>query len=130
MSSFNCNRQWPFDNINSYIDECYMRDLNAREFFPKILFVIYNCPINLLYRYKRSFHNYGFATHVSAPIRTIRRQFVQWTCDQQYEAEQFNKTLQIVASGHVNELHLTYLNERVSRKKINRIKLLSLEFEL
>jgi hypothetical protein len=130
ISSFNCNRQWPFDNINSYIDECYMRDVNARQFIPKILFVIYNCPLNLLYRHKRSFHNHGFATHVSTPIRTIRRQFVQWTCDQHYEAKQFNKTLQIIASGHVKELHLTYLNERVSQKKINQMKLLSLEFKL
>ncbi len=116
---------------NLHFSLCFPQEIeHAGEFIPKILFVIYNCPINLLYRHKRSFHNYGFATHVSAPIRTIRRQFVQWTCDQQYEAEQFNKTLQIVASGHVNELHLTYLNERVSQKRINSMKLLSLEFEL
>ncbi|CAF1322814.1 unnamed protein product [Rotaria sordida] len=113
MSSFNCNnQQWPFDNINCYMDECYMCTPDAIDLILKILFVIYNCPINLLYRHKRTFHNYGFATHISAPICTIRRRLIQWVCDQKYETEQFNKTLQIVASGHVNELHLTYLNER------------------
>jgi hypothetical protein len=117
MSSFNCNAQYPFDNINSYIDECYVYVSDARDFIPKILFVIYNCPINLLYRYKRCFHNYAFATHVCVPIRTIRRQCVEWVCDRKYETEQVNKTLRVVASGRVNELHLTYLNEQVSRKK-------------
>ncbi|CAF4039957.1 unnamed protein product [Adineta steineri] len=120
MSSFNCNRQWPFDNINSYIDECYMRPLKEREFIPKIVFVIYNCPTNLLYRHKQYFHNYGFGTHVSAPIRTTQRRFVQWTCDQKYDAEQLNKTLQIVASGQVNELRLTYLNERTNTSMMSK----------
>ncbi|CAF0741225.1 unnamed protein product [Adineta steineri] len=100
--------------INMYDNESYMRDLNEEKFIPKILFVIYNCPINLLYRHKRAFHNYGFATHASAPIRTIRRRSIQWICDQKYEAEQFNKTLQIIASGRVNELRLTYLYERTN----------------
>ncbi|CAF0724874.1 unnamed protein product [Adineta steineri] len=120
MNSFNYNRQWPFENINSYIDESYMRDLNEEKFIPKILFVIYNCPINLLYRHKRAFHNHGFATHASAPIRTIRRRSIQWICDQKYEAEQFNKTLQIVASGQVNELRLTYLNERTNTSMMSK----------
>ncbi|CAF3998479.1 unnamed protein product [Rotaria sordida] len=117
ISSFSCNRQWPFDNINCYIDERHVHVLDARGYIAKILFVIYNCPIHLLYRYKRTFYNYGFTTHVSAPIRTIRRRLIQWTCDQKYESEQLNKTLRIIASGRVNELHLTYLNEQVSRKK-------------
>jgi hypothetical protein len=77
MSRFNCNAQYSFDNINYYIDECYMYVSDASDFIPKILFVIYNCPINLLYRYKRSFYNYAFATHVCVPIRTIRRQCVE-----------------------------------------------------
>ncbi|CAF3440956.1 unnamed protein product [Rotaria sp. Silwood2] len=117
ISSFSCNRQWPFDNINCCIDERHVHVLDARGYIAKILFVIYNCSIHLLYRYKRTFYNYGFTTHVSAPIRTIRRRLIQWTCDQKYESEQLNKTLRIIASGRVNELHLTYLNEQVSRKK-------------
>ncbi|CAF2960608.1 unnamed protein product [Rotaria sp. Silwood2] len=120
MSSFNCNDQWPFDNINCYMDEYYMDDPDEIDFILKILFVIYNCPINLLYRHKRTFHNYGFATHVSAPICTIRRRLIQWVCDQKYETEQFNKTLQIIASGHVNELHLTYLNERTNTSMMSK----------
>jgi hypothetical protein len=100
------------------MDECYMRNPDEIDLILKILFVIYNCPINLLYRHKRTFHNYGFATHVSAPICTIRRRLIQWACDQNYETEQFNKTLQIIASGPVNELHLTYLNGQVSQYQI------------
>ncbi|UJR35439.1 hypothetical protein I4U23_028196 [Adineta vaga] len=114
MSSFNFNRQWPFDNINYYTDERHVYVWETGGYITKIVLVIYNCPVNLLYHHKRTFYNHGFATNVSAPIRTIRRRLVQWTCGQKYDAEQFNKTLQIVASGHVNELHLTYLDEQMN----------------
>jgi hypothetical protein len=119
MTLFNSSRQWPFDNINCYIDEHHVNVWETGSYITKVFFVIYNCPVSLLYYHKRNFYNYGFARHVSAPIRIIRRRLLQWTCDQKYDAEQFNKTLQIVASGHVNELHLTYLNEKVSKKKGN-----------
>jgi hypothetical protein len=98
------------------MDECYMHNQDEIDFVRKITFVIYNCPIHRLYRHKRTFHNYSFATHLSTPISTIRRRLIQWTYDEKYETEQFNKTLQIIASGHVNELHLNLLNERVSQK--------------
>jgi hypothetical protein len=115
-SSFNNNHQWPFNNINCYTDEYHFctYDFSDR-IVPRIGFIIYNCPINLLYCYKRTFHNYGFVRHVSVPIRTNRRRLIQWTCDEKYEVDQLNKTLQVLASGRVNELHLTYLNEQVSQ---------------
>ncbi|CAF1343961.1 unnamed protein product [Rotaria sordida] len=50
-------------------------------------------------------------THTSVPIITTRRQLIQWTSDVKYEPDHLVKTLQILASGRVNELRLTYFNE-------------------
>ncbi|UJR31600.1 hypothetical protein I4U23_019086 [Adineta vaga] len=64
MSSFNYNRQWPFNNIDCYLDDCYIRTQKESDLIPKTLFVIYTHPINVLFRYKRTFYNYGFTTHI------------------------------------------------------------------
>ncbi|CAF0904086.1 unnamed protein product [Adineta ricciae] len=118
MSSFNYNHQWPFHNISSYTDEYYILDIDKRYFIPKVVFVIHNCSIDLLLHHKRYFHNSSFATHASAPVRTVRPRLVQWVCDQEYDAGKFRKALQIITSGHVRELRLTYLNKGTNTSMI------------
>jgi len=98
ISSFGCNDEWPFDNIDCYIDENWISTYEKLE----TLFIVYKRPINVLLQHKRTFHNHFFAKHASVPIRTIRRRSIEWTCNQIDEPEQFVKTLQVIASDRVD----------------------------
>jgi hypothetical protein len=114
MSPFNCNGEWPFDNLGCYIDESWISVQDGIDFITKAVFIVYKRPISVLLHHKRTFHNHRFAEHVSVPIIRTRRRLIEWTCNQKYEPDQLIKTLRVIASGPLNELYLTYLNERVS----------------
>lgn len=114
MSSFNCMNEWPFDNLAYYIDEIWTSVQDRAISIRNALFVVYKRPITLLFHQKRTFHNHCLAAHASVPSITARRRLIKWTCDVKDEPDHVMKTLRILVSGRVNQLHLTYLNEPVS----------------
>lgn len=114
LSSFNCDNQWPLDNLAYYIDEIWTSIRDRAFYCTKALFIVYKRPLDLVFRHKRDFHNSGFATHAGIPIKTTRRRSVHWSSDVIEEPGRLVKTLQIIAGGPVTKLHLTYLDERVS----------------
>jgi len=98
-SSFNCNREWPFENMNCYLYDYDDHDQLIRE----MLFVISNCPLELLIDNKRTFYSYGFPTYVSAfARRTVRPRLFQWTRN-----KQFRRTHQRIVNCHVKQFYLT-----------------------
>ncbi|CAF0993440.1 unnamed protein product [Rotaria sordida] len=111
ISPFSYNGQWPFDNIDYYIDD-YLFVVDDRvSLVTKTLLIIYKHPINVLLRHKRTLHNHRFAVHASNPIIGIRRRSLELTCNQMDNTDQLVKTLQVITSSHLNEFHLTYLHE-------------------
>ncbi|CAF2596545.1 unnamed protein product [Rotaria sp. Silwood2] len=112
MSSFNWKDKWPFDSVDSYIDESYNYVKAKYTCIPQNIFIIYNHPIDFLIRHRRTFHNHHLVTHVSKPIFTTRRRLTQWSTDQKYESNQISEILRVLASGRVNELHLIYFDEQ------------------
>jgi hypothetical protein len=111
---FNCNSEWPFDNIGYYIDETLVIAKNGIGFVTETLLIIYRRPINVLLQHKRTLHNHHFATHASLPIITTQRRSLELTCDRMGDPIQVVKTLQVIASSHLKKLHLTYPHELVS----------------
>lgn len=117
MNSFNWKDKWPFDNVDSYVDESY-NYVNARyTSITQTIFIVYNRPIDFLVRHRRTFYNHHLVAHVSKPILTTRRRLMQWSTNQKYQSNQINEILRVIASGRVNELHLIYFDEQVSHSK-------------
>ena len=117
MSSFICEKQWPFENVNCFIDETY----ESWDCFPtelRRLLVVYNCPINAILQHRRIFHNNHFAKHVSTPVKTTRRRSIHWSCDKTDQLNQFLETLQTIASDHVDKLDIKWLDKDVSQTMI------------
>jgi hypothetical protein len=120
MSSFNGKDKWPFNNVDSYIDESYNYVDAKCACITQNIFIIYNHPIDFLIRHRRTFHNHRLMTHVSKPIFTTRRRLMQWSTDQKYESNQISEILRVIASDRVNKLHLSWFDEQVGHsKKIN-----------
>jgi hypothetical protein len=119
ISSFGCNGEWPFDNIECYIDEYVTTDCGGEDCITETVFVVYKRPINILLQHKRTLHNHGFATQASVPIITTQRRSVEWTCDRIDASDQLVNTLRVVADGRVDALYLTFLAERVSLSSYN-----------
>jgi hypothetical protein len=132
ISSFSYNNEWPFDNIDYYIDETFFLDNNGVSTVKRSQFIIYKRPINILLQYKRTLHNHRFATHASIPIITNRRRSLELTCNQMGNPDQLLKTLQIVGSSHLNKLALIYPNDlvSVSTSKLKRILFKGIEENL
>ncbi|CAF3697866.1 unnamed protein product [Rotaria sordida] len=114
ISPFNYNREWPFDNIDYYVDETLFLDVNGVSIVERSQFIIYKHPINILLEHKRTLHNHRFATHASMPIITNRRRSLQLTWNQMDNPDQLLKTLQIVGSSHLNKLDLIYRNDLIN----------------
>ncbi|CAF2067975.1 unnamed protein product [Rotaria magnacalcarata] len=108
ISPFSSNGEWPFDNIDYYVDDPLFLDDDGVSFVKRSQFIIYTRPINILLEHKRTLHNHRFATHASMPIITNRRRSLQLTCNEMDNPDQLLKTLQIVGSSHVNRLELIY----------------------
>jgi hypothetical protein len=123
ISLFGCNKEWPFDNVDCYIDESWISTDGGVDFITKTMFIVYKCPIDVLLQHKRSLHNHRFATHASVPIIRNRRRSIEWTCDKIDEPDQLVKTLQVIASDRVDKLHLMY---RVQGVSVSSFKLKSL----
>lgn len=104
-SSFCCNGQWPFDDVEWYIDE---RRMDHQRFDTKKTFlIIYKRPISIVLQHTRTLHNHALAMHASVPIKTSRQQSLQWTCDHIDKPDQLLDTLRVIASSHANKLKMT-----------------------
>ncbi|CAF2736744.1 unnamed protein product [Rotaria sp. Silwood2] len=114
MSSFHHNDEWPFDNLDCYIDEKWISPDGRIDLMTKAFFVVCTRPINIILQHQRTLHNYCFATHVSVPLITTQRRSLTMTFDQLDKPEQSVKTLQVVASSRVNKLKLIYLNKQIN----------------
>ncbi len=116
ICSFGCNNEWPFDNIDCYVDEIWIRTDDKSKFIIEKAFIIYKRPINILLQYKRTLHNHHLATRASTTIKTAHRRSILWSYDRMDEPGQFVKTLQVIASNRVDKLYLKNLIiEQVSR---------------
>lgn len=113
ISSFGCNGEWPFNNLNCYIDQSWTFTDRGLNRIAETFFIVYRCPISVLLQHKRTVHNHHFASHASVPIRTTRQRSIEWTCDQIDEPDQLVNTLRTIASSHIDKLVLTYLVEQV-----------------
>ncbi len=114
ISTFGYDNKWPFDNIECYIDEVWIHTNDDLNFITETVFIVYKGPINILLPHKRALHNYHFATHASTPIKTAGRRSIIWSYDHIDEPDQLVKTLQVIASNHVDKLYLKNLVEKVS----------------
>ncbi|CAF0771636.1 unnamed protein product [Rotaria sp. Silwood1] len=114
ISPFSSNGEWPFDNIDYYVDDTLFLDDDGVSFVKRSQFIIYTRPINILLEHKRTLHNHRFARHAYMPIITNRRRSLQLTCNEMDNPDQLVKTLQIVGSSHVNKLELIYRDDLVN----------------
>ncbi|CAF4147540.1 unnamed protein product, partial [Rotaria magnacalcarata] len=114
ISPFSSNGEWPFDNIDYYVDDPLFLDDDGVSFVKRSQFIVYTRPINILLEHKRTLHNHRFATHASMPIITNRRRSLQLTCNEMDNPDQLLKTLQTVGSSHVNKLELIYRDDLIN----------------
>ncbi|CAF3958637.1 unnamed protein product [Rotaria magnacalcarata] len=95
---------WPFNNIGYHLDEQLIsEDCNAK-IVMKIVLLFYTCPFDILQQYIRTVHNHSFAKHSNI----IQQRSIEWTCDKIDSSNQLSTTLNILAGGHLNTLHLHY----------------------
>ena len=120
MSAFDCNRQWPFDDVHWYIDERWISQDGDYRNMTRTFFIVYRCPINILLQHSRNLHNHRLALQTSLPIRTSQRQHLKWTCDEVNTPEKIFNTLQILASSHLNKLSFRYLTKQVRTRILGR----------
>ncbi|CAF1359079.1 unnamed protein product [Rotaria magnacalcarata] len=113
-SSFHRNGEWPFDNIDCYIDESLIATGRLHDFATTTLFIVYKRPISVLLQHRRTLHNHRFATHASAPIFTTRRQSLLLTYDKIDKPDELFKTLQVLARCSVDKLHLKYRGDQAN----------------
>ena len=120
ITSLNWKDKWPFDNVDTYLDESYNYVKAQYTYMTQKIFIIFNHPIDFLIRHRRTFHNHCLVRHVSKSILTTRRRLIEWSTDEKYQSNQISETLRVLLNGHVNELHFIYFDRQVSHlKKIN-----------
>ncbi|CAM2728191.1 unnamed protein product [Rotaria socialis] len=120
ISLFSFNGEWPFDNVDHYVDDPLFLDDDGVSFIKRSQLIIYTRPINILLEHKRTLHNHRFATQASMPIITNRRRSLQLTCNEMDNPDQLLKTLQIVGSSHVNKLELIYRDDLINVPMISK----------
>ena len=108
---FGLNNEWPFDNIDCYMDETRIHNDGKRDLITEQVFVVYKHPVNILLKYKRSFCNHYFTSLVSSPVKIVHPRSITWNCDPIDEPDRLIKSLQVIASGYVDKLYLKNQDE-------------------
>ncbi|CAF1095545.1 unnamed protein product [Adineta steineri] len=117
-SSVGYSGEWPFDNLNYYIEDILIFTDGALHRIKKTFFVVYRSPVSVILQHKRTLHNNGFPLHVPTPINTVQRRYMEWTCDEVNKNDQLDNTLRMIASGPVDRLKLTYLYQQTNMPTI------------
>jgi hypothetical protein len=112
--SFSTSDKWPFNDIGCFKNECVATDYMRIERIPKIFFIVYKHPINVLLKHTRSLFNYSFVTHASDHHGTNPSHSISWICNQVNEPEQVLKTFRTIRAVRSKSLCIKYVRQGVS----------------
>jgi hypothetical protein len=105
-----CGNKWPFNNIGYHLDEQLISEDTNAKIVMKTVLLFYTCPFDILLEYTRTVHNHSFAKYSNI----IQQRSIEWICDNIDNFDQLNTTLNVLARGHLNTLHLHYYKLKVS----------------
>ncbi|CAF4014703.1 unnamed protein product [Rotaria magnacalcarata] len=95
---------WPFNNIGYHLDDQLISEDCNGKILMKTVLLFYTYPFDILQQYIRTVHNHSFAKHSNI----IRQRSIEWICNKIDSLNQLSTTLNILAGGHLNTLHLHY----------------------